>query len=114
MPCLLSLHPLISRRSLCSVLLLLFFALMSLSAFAGDRILEQAWYEDRSGELTIEDVKEREFHPYSGVLAKGFGRSVFWVRLLIDTPRMEHGVSASSHEAYVMRVTPSQLDLIEL
>ncbi len=114
MPCLLFLHPLISRRSLHSVFLLLSLALMSLSARAGDRIIERAWFEDRSGVLTIEEVKGREFQAYSGVLAKGFGRSVYWVRLLIDTPPVEQAGRVSSHEAYVMRVTPSQLDLIEL
>lgn len=54
------------------------------SALAQDYVTQRAWLEDAAGTLKWEDVHDLQPPPYIGILSKGFGRSVIWVRLRID------------------------------
>ncbi|MGA0098293.1 MAG: ATP-binding protein [Steroidobacteraceae bacterium] len=58
-------------------------------AHAEDPIVERAWFEDRTGEMTLEEVKRQAFTPFEGNLSRGFGSAPLWVRLTIDPSRLE-------------------------
>ena len=85
--------------------LLFLFALFSGSVVAnGDYILEQAYYEDKTNSLTIEQVKKEQFQPYDGWLAKGYSQSTFWIRLSIKP----------SDSELVTRIRPAYAKHIEV
>lgn len=81
-------------------------------------IKEQAWFEDRSGVLTLAQARQQTFTPFSGTLSLGFGASPVWVRLLIDPRTPGHGDGLARDQAMaeqlVLRIAPAQLDEIEL
>jgi hypothetical protein len=109
----------------------LFCALVLLSVpriSSADLIESRAYLEDPSGELTFEQVQQRPFTPYTGVLTKGFSESVFWVRLRLDpalaadraampraggVPPVIHAPSDKPH-TWVLRVRPPFVDHVEL
>jgi two-component system, sensor histidine kinase LadS len=85
--------------------LLFLFALCSGSAIAnGNYILQQAYYEDKTNSLTVEQVKEEQFQPYDGWLAKGYSQSTFWIRLIIK----------SSDSELITRIRPAYAEHIEV
>jgi len=85
--------------------LLFLFALFTGSAVAnGDYILEQAYYEDKTNSLSIDQVKSESFTPYSGWLAKGYSQSTFWIRLTIKP----------SNSELMMRIRPAYAENIEV
>jgi signal transduction histidine kinase len=70
----------------------------------GDYILEQAYYEDKTNSLGIDQVKSESFTPYSGWLTKGFSPSTFWIRLSIKP----------SDSELVTRIRPAYAKHIEV
>ena len=109
---------------------LLFCALVLLSVpriSSADLIESRAYLEDPSGQLTFEQVQQRAFTPYTGVLTKGFSKSVFWVRLRIDPPAQVQDTVVHSGgfppaistpsgkpQSWVLRVRPPYTDEVEL
>lgn len=83
--------------------------LLTLTARAEDWITHRAWLEDQGGQQTWSQVMQADFQSYEGVLSKGFGHSVIWVKLKIDVPTPEHPV-----ESLVLRLRPVYLDSIEV
>lgn len=84
-------------------------------ARAQDHITERAWLEDSSGRLTLEEVQRQAFQPYVGLLARGYGKEVIWLRLRIDPARYPVGnVMAQARESLILRIQPSYLDDIQL
>jgi signal transduction histidine kinase len=90
-------------------------------------IQSQAYFEDPSGQLTFEEVRQQTFTPYTGILTKGFTSPVFWLRLRIVPPAhaRDHLVSSGGFppaihtpsgkpEAWVLRVRPPYTDEVEL
>lgn len=83
--------------------------LSALTAKAEDWITHRAWLEDQGGQQTWSLVRQADVQSYEGVLSKGFGHSVIWVKLTIDAPSQEHQV-----ESLVLRLRPVYLDSIEV
>ena len=78
---------------------------VSVSA-ANERILEQAWFEDRSASLTIEQAKgSAEWVPYQGLLSQGYGTGAIWVRLVI---------APDPSQVLILKMRPAYLDRIEI
>ena len=78
-------------------------------AAAHDYIVERAYFEDASNALTLDQVKEKPFATFSGMLSKGYSQSAFWVRLKIASVGQEgHG------SPLVLKIQPTYLDEIRL
>lgn len=69
-----------------------------------DYIRGQSFYEDKSNALTYEEAKSVAFTPYTGLLAGGYSKSAYWIRL---------DVHASTQEL-VLKIRPSFLNEITL
>ena len=70
---------------------LLFLILVAPSGLAAtDLVVERAFYRDPGGRATLEEVRQRTFTPYVGLLTEGYQRNaVYWLRLRIragETP----------------------------
>jgi signal transduction histidine kinase len=106
---------------------LIVLLLLPVSSMA-NLVTSQAYFEDKSGQLTFEQVRDRSFTPYTGILTKGFTSSVYWLRLRID-PALTHVQDAavssggfppaiysptSKSEQLVLRVRPPYTDRVEL
>ena len=77
-----------------------------------DHIREKAWLEDPSGQLSWSDVQQKTAQPYTGMLSKGFGKSVIWLKLRIDP-----GVRPAPNkepDRMVLRIRPVYLDDIQI
>jgi len=72
-------------------------------------IVERAYFEDASNALTLDQVKQKPFATFSGMLSKGYSRSAFWVRLKIANTDQKDQSSA-----LVLKVQPTYLDEIHL
>lgn len=73
---------------------------------AENNIRESAFLEDAAGTLTIAQVQQSVFTPYTDILSKGYTHSVFWVRLKI--------AANHSGKPWVLRMQPTYLDDIEV
>ena len=82
--------------------------LLPLACWANDRILEKAYWTDAAGTATFEQARQAQYRPYSGLLSKGFGPQVQWVRLQIDA------VPPGTIDTLVLRIRPVFLDSITL
>lgn len=74
-----------------------------------DYIVDRAYFEDASNQLTFAQVKEKPFTAFNGMLSKGYSQSAFWVRLKI-APVM----TKKSDESLVLKIQPTYLDEIQL
>ena len=107
-----------SRLKQLTILILIFrliFVLLLCAAapgsWAGDRIVERAYFEDAGGHLTLAEVQARPLTPYAGVLSRGYTSSAIWLRLTIDP----QPVTASDAPAtLILRVRPTYLDEVAL
>lgn len=79
---------------------------------AQDHIVERAWLEDPQGKLQWPDVVQQPAHFYEGVLSRGFGTSVIWVRLRIDP--QARPLARRYPEQLVLRIRPVYLDDIQV
>lgn len=91
------------------------FALLLLCCLAGagqvraqDHIVERAWLEDPTGQMTWPEVQQHPMQPFVGTLNRGFGQAVVWLRLRID-PHAVHEESSPSRDL-VLRIRPVYLD----
>jgi two-component system, sensor histidine kinase LadS len=73
-------------------------------------ITEQAWVEDQTGGLQLEQVKKLEMKPWEGLLALGYGEGVVWMRLRIDPSLAD----ARPEDVLYLRIRPSYLDEVVL
>ncbi|MDX1804056.1 MAG: sensor histidine kinase [Alcanivorax sp.] len=67
-----------------------------------------AFLEDPSGELTLEQVRSREWTPFSGVLSLGYSASAHWIRVAIVPGK------GAATDKLVVRIRPAYLDQIRL
>ena len=84
---------------------------LSPNAMAQDLITQRAWLEDSTGQLQWPEVQQLQPQTYQGVLSKGFGRSVLWIRLRIAGVTPSHN---SVQDDLVLRVRPVYLDDIQV
>ena len=88
-------------------------------------IAQQAYFKDTSGELTLDEVKQERFTPYTGILSEGFVQGVVWIRLTLDPARASDFDEPATQnrqpsvrsrpekaEEWVLRVRPSYLDTL--
>lgn len=78
-------------------------------AQTADYIIARAWVDDPDGNLDIDSVRDRPAVPYEGVLARGFTRSVTWLKLTVaavPAPDPDHRL--------MLRIRPSYLDQVRL
>jgi signal transduction histidine kinase len=97
------------------ILVLLLCAAMPCS-WAGDRIVERAYFEDPGGSLTFADVQTKPLTPYAGVLSRGYTQSAIWLRLTIDpqTAAVSALGATGAPATLVLRIRPTYLDEIAL
>lgn len=69
-------------------------------------IIEQAWFEDASGQMTIQQARESDqWMPYQGLLSRGYGTGAVWVRLVI---------APHPSQSLILAMRPAYLDQIEI
>lgn len=86
-----------------SILMLFLWAVAS---DAKDYIGHMSFFEDVSGQLAFENLPQKDFKDFSGVLSKGYSPSTFWIRLHIDPE--------GTTDPLVLRIRPNYLDEIVL
>lgn len=77
-----------------------------------DHIREKAWLEDSDGQLSWPDVQQQVAMPYTGILSKGFGNSVIWLKLRIDPG--SRPAANQEPDRLVLRIRPVYLDDIQV
>jgi len=82
------------------------------AALAQDHVVERHWLEDPRGQWRLEDLEAQRWQAFEGVLSRGFGTSVIWIRLRID-PTL-HPSPAREPDRLVLRVRPVYLDDIQV
>jgi signal transduction histidine kinase len=73
-------------------------------------IVEEAYFEDKTGELSFDQVREKPFTTYQGILSKGFTPSVFWLRLKINSSEL----NLNDDQPIALRIRPPYVDEIKL
>ncbi len=81
-------------------------------ARALDHIAQRAWVEDASGQLPLEAIRQLPEQRFEGVLSRGFGSGIVWVRLRIDPTISQQDVDSS--DRLVLRMRPVYLDDIQI
>ncbi len=107
--------PVASQNFMLRVLVLLWCGawLTSLGqAHAQDHIVERAWLEDPTGQLTWAQVQQHPMQPFQATLNRGFGAAVVWLRLRIDPHVM--GTPATPGKHLVLRIRPVYLDDVQV
>lgn len=86
-------------------ILLLFLALFIKVASASDGYLvSQAYFEDTTNALTLEQVSKEKFTSYQGWLSQGYRPSTYWIKLQIRP----------SQQDLVLRVRPAYVESVQL
>lgn len=80
------------------------------SARAQDYIVERAWLEDATNQMSWTEAQRRPTQQFSGTLNRGFGTAAVWIRLRID-PSVVHTPSSPTDDL-VLRMRPVYLDEI--
>jgi signal transduction histidine kinase len=88
------------------IILILLFQIKPV--FAKDYISERAYFEDKTGNLSFQEVKGKNFQKIDSVLAKGYSDSAFWLRLKIN-PLVE-----TNFKSLLLRIQPTYVDSIQL
>ena len=86
--------------------LMLALGLNVLPAAAQDLIKGRAIFEDKRGDMTLEQVQRSAFLPADTMISKGYTDSTFWIRFEVDVP-----VDAG---ALVLHLLPATLDDVTL
>ena len=88
--------------------------LMAKPGFAvEDFIIKKAYFEDKTNQLKLEEVKQKNFIEYDDFLAKGYVDSAFWLRITIDPQKKRSDIS-NQNQSLVMLIRPSNLDQIQI
>lgn len=90
-------------KVLLSIIVLL-TAFPSQAGVTNKYILEQGYFEDKTNALSLDQVRDERFTPYTGWLAKGYKSSTYWIKL---------NIRSSDHDL-VLRVRPAFAETIQL
>jgi len=93
-------------------LLIAWLAWSASGALAQDHITQRAWLEDPGRQMSLSDVQKQDLHAFNGILSKGFGNSVIWLRLRVEpdiTPK-----PSLMPERLMLRIRPVYLDDIRI
>lgn len=83
------------------------------SAWAGDLVSAQAYFEDKSATMPFADIQHQAFTPYDGLFSHGYSDSNFWFRITIDPRRASGPGPVASTEKVVLRIRPPYLREVE-
>lgn len=97
----------ISSKSFFAALALWIF--VCIPAWAADHIVHRAFWEDITGEMSIEQAQARTFTPYSGVLSRGYTQAAVWIKL-----DMVPAQGMRPEDKIILRIRPVHLDEIHL
>jgi two-component system, sensor histidine kinase LadS len=86
--------------------------LLQAPAFAQDHIVERAWLDDPSGQWTLKDAQAQTMQKFTGMLSRGFGDSVTWVRLRVDPQAAP--APLREPDRLILRIRPVYLDEIQV
>lgn len=104
------------------MLAMLLMGLASLS-WAGDHIVERAYFEDPGGNLTLAQAQSASqiWTPFNEILTKGYTSSAIWFKFRIDPDSRLNAMPARSPVArlatddkLILRIRPAVLDQITL
>lgn len=79
-------HPTMTARATIWFFLILALGLASMRVAAEDLITKRAIFEDKHGDMTLEQVTQAKFSQANKVISKGYTGSVIWIRLTVDAP----------------------------
>jgi signal transduction histidine kinase len=103
-------RPLLPLLARCFLLALLWASIStSALAVAHDHITQRAYWEDASGQASVEQARTQTLTPYDGVLSRGYTTSAIWVQLHIDPEGHQ-----AANDKLVLRIRPIYLDEITL
>jgi signal transduction histidine kinase len=91
---------------------LLVYCVLANTAFASahDYVIERAYVEDPSNHLTLAQVMQHAANPFQGILARGYSKSSFWIKIKVDAaPSL-----ALKNAHLTLRIEPGYLDEVEL
>lgn len=77
-----------------------------------DHITERHWVEDPSAQWSLDEARKASVQAFAGVLSRGFGPSVIWLRLHLDP--QSHAPGRIQPERLVLRIRPVYLDRIDI
>lgn len=88
-------------------IILIMFTFSVFTTAAGENLIEQqAFFQDPSNLITIDQIQKQNFLAYDGLLNKGYSNSAYWVRLKVNR------IGLNGHQ--VLRILPTFLDDIEV
>ena len=67
-------------------------------------VLQQAYFEDKTNALSLDQIRDEKFTSYTGWLAKGYSPSTYWIKLSIRP----------SDQDLVLRIRPTFAETIQL
>ena len=78
-------------------------------------IVEQSFFEDKSGQLSFDQVRDQPYKKIDQMLFNGYGNFPIWIKLKID-PALHHQSASqiAAHTRLILRISPTYLDHIEL
>lgn len=82
------------------------------TVWAEDLVIERAYFEDPSNQLSLPEVQHQKFTPYSGMLSRGFSASAIWIRLHVAGAPSATSVIFGQH--LLVRILPHYVDEIAL
>lgn len=82
---------------------------LAMPALGATGITASSYFEDKAGNLTLDQVRTRPLTTFEFPLQKGYSQSAFWVRLTLSPDR-----EATSGALEVLRIRPGFLDEIAL
>ena len=95
-------------RSCLLQLIVLIFLFQINPVIAKDYISERAYFEDKTGNMSFQEVKGKNFEKLDSVLAKGYSKSIFWLRLKIDP------LVGTNFKNLLLRIQPNYISSIQL
>jgi len=94
------------HRLVFSVLIYLVISSQVLAASNNNLLKETSYLEDQYGVFTIDQVKSKNFIPFSSMINRGYTDSVTWLRVVVVKPEPS--------EVLILRVRPYFLDEVQI
>jgi signal transduction histidine kinase len=91
-----------------SKILIVLIILQFKPVLAKDYINERAYFEDKTGTMSLQEVKNKDFIKIDSVLSKGYSKSVFWLRLKVSP------LVGTNFRNLLLKIQPSYVDSIQL
>lgn len=71
-----------------------------------DHIIEKSYFEDATGYLTFDQIQEKSFTSYQGLLNRGYNKNVYWIKIRY--------ARKFSNERVFLRILPTFIDDIKI